>query len=83
MVGIFSGGGAKSSESIPTMPSFTLPHSPVEDHSTFEIDEGEGKKGRKLRKSLSEGGGLHARARQILGNPVATTSAGEQQGGMF
>lgn len=66
------------------MPSFSSPQSPVEDHSTFSGDEGEGggKKMKKLRKSSSESGGLHARARQILGNPVVANGGGEQ-GGMF
>lgn len=81
MVGVFSGN--KSSDSVPTMPSYMPQQSPIEDHSTFSADESDVKKPRKLRKSSSEGGNLHSRARQIASADPSPAMPSSGQGGMF
>lgn len=81
MVGVFSSN--KSSDSVPTMPSYSAQPSPLEDHSTFSGDESDIKKPRRLRKSSSDGGNLHARAHQITSPQPSPAMPGNTQGGMF
>jgi len=81
MVGVFS--SSKSSDSVPTLPPHSTQYSPVEDQSTFSADENEMKKPRKLRKSSSEGGNLHMRARQLASTQPSPAMPSKEQGGMF